>query len=291
MSLAVLLNVLIKPIWVVTEMAVHNAVGNEAWGLYAALLSFAFLFIVLSDLGINQYLTKTLASEPDRLQELYPSLLGLKLVLLALYPLIMAGAGWLIGYRGMSLVWLSALSFMWGLHQLGAYFRANFQALQRFRLDSFASILDRVVLLALVGVLFATGVSVEGFIGMRLLGAGITAGILFWALQRIYGWIAPKMNTADWQRLAKLSLPFALITILNSIHDKIDQVMLERMIGSTETGLYAAAYRIMDMFNMYLWTTQAIIMARFAFHIKSPAEQGKVMRFGQVIVAWPMLFV
>ncbi|MEZ4686488.1 MAG: oligosaccharide flippase family protein [Bacteroidia bacterium] len=290
-SLAVLLNVLIKPVWVFTEMAVHNAVGNEAWGTYAALLSLAFLFIVLSDLGINQYLTKTLASEPERLQELYPNLLALKLVLLLLYPAVMCVVGLLLGYSALQTGWLAALSLVWGLHQLSGYFRANFQALQRFRLDSFASILDRVVLLILVGVLFLTGLSVERFILLRLLAAGIVAGLRLFCLQRIYGWIAPKADRQSWVRLARLSLPFALITILNSIHDKVDQVMLERIIGPEATGLYAAAYRIMDMFNMYLWTTQAIIMARFAFFLKKPDEQSKVMRFGQVIVAWPMLFV
>lgn len=272
-------------------MAVHNAVGNDAWGMYAALLSFTFLFIVLSDLGINQYLTKTLASEPGRLQELYPSLLGLKLILLLVYPTMMIGIGWIVGYRDVELIWIAALSLIWGLQQLSGYFRANFQALQRFRLDSFTSILDRVVLLAMVLGLFVTGLSLERFIGVRLLAAAVTAAVLGWILQRIYGWIAPRMDKADWLRLAKLSLPFALITILNSIHDKVDQVMLERMIGNVPTGLYAAAYRIMDMFNMYLWITQAIIMARFAFFIKSPKDQTKVMRFGQVIVAWPMIFI
>ena len=88
-SLAVLLNLLVKPVWVLVEMSVQNVVGHEAWGMYAGLLSFAFLFITLADLGVNQYLTKTLASEPERLQKLYPNLFGLKLVLLAAYPVVM----------------------------------------------------------------------------------------------------------------------------------------------------------------------------------------------------------
>jgi O-antigen/teichoic acid export membrane protein len=203
----------------------------------------------------------------------------------------MCAVGLVLGYQGIHVAWLAALSLVWGLHQLSGYFRANFQALQRLRLDSFASILDRVILLLLVGLLFLTGISVERFILARLLGAATVAAVLFMALQRIYGWIAPRMHREHWLRLAKLSLPFALITILNSIHDKVDQVMLERMISAEATGLYAAAYRLMDMFNMYLWTTQAIIMARFAFFVKQPEDQSKVMRFGQVIVAWPMLFV
>lgn len=277
--------------WVVVEMSLHNEIGNADWGLYSALLSFSFLLVALADLGVNQYLMKTLASAPERMRTLYPSLLGLKLTLMLLYPSIMIGLGWLVGYRGIELGWLAALSLVWGLHQMGGYFRANFQAMQRFRLDSLASVLDRVILLVLVGILFFTGIEIERFIGARLLGAAITAGILYGLLQRIYGWIAPKMDPKNWRKWVRLSLPFALITILNSIHDKIDQVMLERMIDSTETGLYAAAYRIMDVFNMYLWTTLTILMARFAYHIHKPESLTQDLRFGQIIVSFPMMFV
>lgn len=274
-----------------TEILVQNKVGHDDWGMYAELLSFAFLFITLSDLGVNQYLTKTLSHAPDQLKAVYPNVFGLKLMLLLGYPAVMLGVGLLMGYPTRELLFLMLLSLVWGGHQLTQFFRSNFQAMQRFKIDSVASVLDRVILLGLVAVLFMTSLDIERFVYARLIATGGTMVIFFVVLSRYYGWIAPRLEKLSVGKILKMSLPFALITILNSVHDKVDQVMLGQLYSDHETGLYAAAYRWMDVFSMYLWTVLAIFFARFAFNLFKFKEQEKLLHFGQVIVAIPMIFV
>ena len=282
---------LVKPVWVLTEIVIQNEVGHDAWGMYSGLLSFAFLFITLTDLGVNQYLTKTLASAPSRIKELYPNFLGFKMVLLVCYPLLMIGAGWLMGYTSEELFFLAMLCMVWGGHQMTQFFRSNFQAMQRFQIDSFASVLDRVILLILVGMLFLTRLDIASFIYARLVAAGLTMLIFFIILSRLYGWLKPRLEAKVILPSLRLSIPFALITILNSVHDKVDQVMLKALAGDVETGLYAAAYRWMDVFGMYLWTVLAIFFARFALYAADKEMQTKLLRMGQVVTALPMIFV
>lgn len=286
-----LLNLLIKPVWLLAEMIVQDRVGHEDWGMYAGLLSFGFLFIALADLGINQYSTKALSSDPGLIRSYFPNLLTFKLIISLVYPFIMVGAGWLIGYSERELYFLLLLCLVHGGNQLMAFFRSNFQAMQRFKIDGFLSVFDRLLLLGLLGYLFYTTLSIERFIYIRLLTVAIGSVLFYGLIVRFYGWFKPKLKLPVVKKVLGMSLSFAMMTVLYSIHDKVDQVMLERLGGAQENGLYAGAYRWLDAFSMYLWTVLPIFFARFAYFIKDLKEQEKLLHFGQVIAALPMVFV
>ncbi len=290
-SLVVFLNLLIKPAWLLTENLVQNAVGHGDWGIYSALYSLGFLFLAVADLGINQFTTKTLASEPEKATTHFPNLLTTKGILTTIYPFVMIGLGWMLGYRGRELYFLATLSLIHGVLQISAFFRANYQAMQRFKTDGLLSVADRIVSLILVGFLFLTQVDISRFIHARLIGTVLTMVIFYVAISQVYGWLKPRFQWPMIKKLLKLSLPFAMVSILYSVHDKVDQVMLERLYSKEETGLYVGAYRWLDAFTMYLWTVLPIFFARFAYFIKDNTEKEKLLHFGQVICALPLIFV
>ncbi len=275
-----------------TENAVQNAVGHIDWGTYTAMYSFAFLFISLSDLGINQYSTKTLASQPELLKSFFPNLLTTKILLMIFYPFVVVGFGCLVmGFSERELYFLLFLCLIHGGNQLIQFFRANFQAMQAFRIDGFASVVDKSFLLILVWALFFVGLDIETFIHARFSTTFLTIIVFYIAISHLYGWLAPKFDIPLIKKILRGSFSFALISILYSIHDKVDQVMLKELAGEVETSLYAAAYRWMDAFSMYLWLILTIFFAKFAFHIKEPREQSKLLEVGQVVTALPLMFV
>lgn len=290
-----MLNLAIKSAWILVNNLVQDEIGHELFGTYMALYSLGFLFIALSDLGINQYATKTIAGDQSLMRKLLPDLFGLKLVLSVLYPLFMVGVGWLLGYSGTELYYLLILCLTQAGIQLFSFFRANFQAFQKFRLDAFASVLDRTLLLGIIAYLLATKITIDSYIWATFLSVGLTMIILYFAMVKTTGWFAPKWQGKKIRALIKDAFPFAVITILYSVHDKVDQVMLERMLpgqkGDHETGLYAGAYRWVDAVSMYLWTVLPIFFAKFAFHIRSPKALTNLLQFGQVLAALPMIFV
>ena len=294
-SLAVVLNLLIKSAWILTNNVVQDELGHDAFGTFMALYSLGFLFLALADMGINQYTTKTLASEPDLLRKLFPTLFSLKLTFSSIYPFFMVGVGFLLGYDQTQVFYLFLLCLLHGTVQMNFFFRANFQAFQKFRLDAFASILDRTILLAIVIVLLQTEISLESYILANLLSVAVSMIILYILLLRLVGFMAPAWNGRSAKSLLKSSFPFAVITVLYSVNDKVDQVMLERLLGEDEgaheTGLYAGAYRWVDAFMMYLWTVLPIFFAKFAHHIGEKKQLSKLLSFGQPIAALPMIFV
>lgn len=272
-------------------MEVQNQVGHTDWGLYSGLFSFGFLFIAFSDMGVSQYITKTLASDRGLLHSYFPNLLTFKLVISIFYPFILVGLGWLMGYDTHELYFLLLLCLVHAGNQLMAYFRAGFQALQQFTLDGILSVFERVILMILVGYLYMTSLNIERFIYIRVLTALLGSAVFYFLFVWLHGWIKPKMDTKLIRQVLKLSFPFAMMTILYSVHDKVDQVMLLRIGGAKENGLYAGAYRWLDAFSMYMWTVLPIFFARFAYVIKDFKAQERLLHFGQVIVALPMVFV
>ncbi|HHG83768.1 MAG TPA: hypothetical protein ENJ82_03380, partial [Bacteroidetes bacterium] len=263
--------------------------------MYLALYSLGFLFLALADMGINQYTTKTLAHQPDLLRTLFPNLLSLKLFFSICYPFFMLGIGWLLNYESQELLYLFVLCGVHGVLQINFFFRANFQAFQKFRLDAFASVLDRVIMLGIVLILLLTDISIAEYIYAYLTSAVVTMLILYIFIVRLFGIIRPGGERKAMKKLLKNSFPFAVITVLYSINDKVDQVMLERIIGGDlgkhETGLYGGAYRWVDTTMMYLWTVLPIFFAKFAKHLDDQKALSKLLAFGQPIAALPMLFI
>jgi len=67
--------------------------------------------------------------------------------------------------------------------------------------------------------------------------------------------------------------------------------MIERIMGAKASGLYAAAYRWLDAFMMYVWIILPMFFARFSF-IKSDREElKKLVKSAQLITAVPMIFI
>lgn len=218
-------------------------------------------------------------------------MLGFKLILTFLYPAIVLLAGIFMGYNMEALRLLPLLALIHSGGHLLMFFRAQFQALQAFRLDGYASVLERVILLLLTWTLLFVSINLNGFIAVRLISIGASTLLLYLALVRNYGLLIPALHLPTYTKILRESFPFALIIVLYAVHDKIDQVMLERMVGEHETSLYAAAYRWMDAAGMYLWTVLPIFFARFAKVEGDEGEIHKLLRQGQLISALPLVFV
>ncbi len=270
---------------------VQDTIGHESYGLFAALFSLSFLFATLSDLGVNQYVTKRLAGEPHKIDEIFPAAFGLKLLLLFLYPACMSVIGFAMGYGLTELYYLWLLSFFQGGVQLVLFLRANFQAHQKFFIDSFASILDKILLIVFLLILFQINITIENFIYARLISVFVAVVLLYFFYAATYGWERPTLDTVKLFPIIKQSIPFAMITVLYSFNERVDQVMVERLLGGKESGLYAGAYRWLDAIMMYLWIVLPLFFARFAFLKNDRIALDRTFKIGHVIAFIPMCLV
>jgi len=131
---SLILNLLVKPIAIFgIDAQVQNAVGLDAYGLYFSLLSLSLILNILMDLGINNYVIKTVAKNEVEAKSQISSILVLRLVLFLFYLGFLFGIAFMLGYDSTAL----KLLFLLGLNQLFivliAYFRGFFSGLQHYK--------------------------------------------------------------------------------------------------------------------------------------------------------------
>ena len=145
---SLLLNLLVKPIAIFgIDAQVQNVVGLDNYGWYFSLLSLSLILNILMDLGINNYVIKTVAKNQEEAKSQISSILLLRIVLFLFYLGMLFSIAFLLGYDSIAMKML----FFLGLNQLFivfiAYFRGFFSGLQHYKLDSFFSIFDRIILI------------------------------------------------------------------------------------------------------------------------------------------------
>jgi O-antigen/teichoic acid export membrane protein len=139
--------------------------------------------------------------------------------------------------------------------------------------------------------LIPVGITLNNYVAARSVAIGFTFVLLYGLMRRLYGQTKISLRRDQVQSVLRASLPLALITLVYGLNERIDMLMLERLVSAREAGYYAAAYRWGDTVMMYLWTVLPLFFAKFAHASARPDEQRDVLWFGQRVVTVPMLLV
>jgi O-antigen/teichoic acid export membrane protein len=155
------------------------------------------------------------------------------------------------------------------------YLRSNLAGLHLFKTDSVVSVLDRLILIGLCGIMLWNG-AFEGesgimyFVYAQTFSYSVTAIITFLIIFGKTRKFSFKWNRAFSLMILKKSLPFAILTLLMSFYNRIDSVMIERMLpdGDVQSGIYAQAFRILDATNMIAFLTAGMLLPVFSRMLK-----------------------
>lgn len=277
--LLIFLNLLIKPFWILgIDVGVQNRVGAEDYGLYFAVFNFTFLFNMLLDMGITNFNNRNIARHQQLLHKHLSGIITLKLLLGAIYMAVVFAVALIIGYRGFQLWLLFWMAINQFLNAFILYLRSNISALLMFKTDSCLSVLDRLLMVLFCGILLWGGVTdepfrIEWFVYCQTAAytvAALTALVIVVAKGKVtrLNW-----NPTFFLMILKKSLPFAILFLLMSFYNRIDSVMLERMlpegVGASEAGIYASAFRLLDALVMIAYLFSVILLPLFSKMLKN----------------------
>ncbi|MDD3527488.1 MAG: polysaccharide biosynthesis C-terminal domain-containing protein, partial [Bacteroidales bacterium] len=89
-------------------------------------------------------------------------------------------------------------------------------------------------------------------------------------------------NFAFFVVIMKKSLPFALLVMLMAFYNRIDPVMIERLlpkaIGKSQVGVYASAYRLLDAGNMIAFLFAGLLLPLFSRMLKHKESVLQIVR-------------
>ncbi len=290
------LNLLIKPFWILgIDRSVQNVVGAADYGFYFAIFNFTFLFNILLDFGITNFNNRNIAQNHQLLNKHFSSILVLKMMLFVFYCIISLGAGLLIGYDSQQMKMLGLLGFNQFLISFILYLRSNISGLHYFKTDSLLSVLDRALMIVICGILLwgnvtSTPFRIEWFIYSQTAAYLLTALVAFLVVVRKARFSRLKWNRPFFFMIIKKSFPFAILVLLMAFYNRIDSVMLERLLpgreGEEQAGIYASAYRLLDATNMIAYLFSVILLPMFARMLKFRESVEKLAR-----LSFTLLFV
>jgi O-antigen/teichoic acid export membrane protein len=295
--LIIFVNLLIKPFYVFgVDRTVQNLTGSESYGLYYALFNLAYIFNIILDAGITNYNNRHISQHTQLLTKYFGHISVIKIVLSLLYIVIVLVWALLFGYSTIEFKFLFILVFGQIFNSYILYNRSNLAGLHLFKTDTFISILDKLIMIGICAPFIfsktlSAHFSIETFIYAQAFSFLIT-GVVSFILVKTHTYQPKfKLDLAFLKIILRESYPYALLTLLMAVYSKADTLLLKELLpgGDKEVGVYAAAYRLLEAFNMIAFLFAGILYPIFSKMIKEKENPEQLIKLGVSLLVIPAI--
>ena len=209
---------------------------------------------ILLGFGMNTWLTREVARQPQRLGRELGRVLGARAVFwlgVVVVTLMLAGplAGPLDVTSDKALA-LLLLALAMAPAGLSAALTAVFQAYERMEYPAAVTVVTTVLKAALGLLALGLGYGFVGLAAVALIVNLLTLAALAVLFADLVGW--PRLRLAPRGGLALVgdAYPFMMNNLLASLFFRLDSLLLPPLAGDVALGWYSAAYRVVDGFNL-----------------------------------------
>jgi O-antigen/teichoic acid export membrane protein len=294
LALLLFLNLLIKPFWILgVDRAVQNTVGDASYGFYFSLFNFSSLFYILLDLGITNFNNRNIAQNNQLLNKHLAGISVLKILLAVVYGVLIYLIGYLIGYDSHQLKLLAWVGLNQVLLSFVLYLRSNISGLLLFKTDSLLSVFDRLLMIVICSFLlwsgtFAGQFKIEWYVYAQTAAYIVTVLLAAIIVLRYSGKIKLSFNLPFSLMILKKSIPIALLVLLMSFYNRLEPVLLERLLdgieGKLQTGIYSRAFRLLDAGNNISLLFSVLLLPMFAALIKKKQAVNSLVKLSFSII-------
>ncbi|MBN1788097.1 MAG: oligosaccharide flippase family protein [Sedimentisphaerales bacterium] len=235
-------NVITSVISVITLVLIIKIFGTEVLGRVTYYYSIAGVLGILSDLGFSTAYNKFLASEDNRRD--IAAFLFFKVLLIGLYVIIFVSAYFLKfndGRTDARLLWIlfSVLMF----EKIAQFFTATFIGKRDFTYMSIAEIVASIIFFVYTLFICFARLSIYALASTRVVIPAVTIlwGVAYFRTKKINVFLLP--SRADIRKYMSYSMPIAFSTISSNFILYADKLVLGKLMGVNEVGLYDIAHR------------------------------------------------
>jgi len=300
LGILLVLNLLIKPFWtLVIEPNVQMKVGNISYGEYFVLFNFSFLLNILLDFGLTNFNNRNISQNSQLLSKHFGKMLSLKFALGFLYIIVTLGVGFLLGYdfRYMKLLFVLCINAFFLSFIL--FLRSNLLALHLFRIDSIVSVLDRVLMIIIVFAMlynvFGMQTDIMNFVYAQSAGYILTALVAFVIVLKRTNTFKLNWHWAFNRIILKKSFPFAILVLLMTFYNRLDSVMIEKILpgdfGKEQSGIYAKSFRLLDAANMIAYLFSVQLLPVFSRMLKQKENIENIVKLSFTLLLTPAIIV
>lgn len=225
---------------------VIRTLGDEHFGEYSIVLAWAGLFSVIGDLGINQYLSREIARDRNKANELFWDTVVVRVLLAIIASVITVGGAILVtDYSPQIILGIALFTSTYFFAALTAPQESILTGNERLDILSVMQVITQIIYMTFAGLFLYLGLEfvwlvVAGVINMPMI------IILQRKIIRRNNLGPPKfrINRALWWSLIRAGLPFAAVQLSLSFAFQVDTIFLSHYTSEQEVGWYGAAYRL-----------------------------------------------
>ena len=295
----VFLNVIIKPIYVFgIDRVVQNRVGAEIYGSFFSIFNTALIFQIILDLGIENFIRREIAQHPTFISRYLSNIIVLKIVLAIPYMAICLAVALIMDIRQQEI----PLLFIVLVNQFMASFilsmRANLGGLHFFKTEGIISILDRLLMILIVGYLLLNShtskhFQIIWFVLAQTIAYAVTLIVSFTLVVKKTESFSFRINIKELIPIIQKLKPYALLVLLMAIYYRADSVLLRILLpdGEEQAGLFAHAFRILDFMSNYALLFPMLLLPIFSRYLRLKQRIDGLLQLSFMVLVVPSLAV
>ena len=249
--------------------------GQEGFGLYSAVLAYAYIASFLGDLGLYSLMVRDISQAQGPKEERFIASNIFTLRLCAL--LLSLGGGFLVAllflrHESLPLLPLLIASLQYLFLGLTQVLAGIFQKRLEIKFLAASELFGRVTTLLLLFFFISIVQNASLLTRVSLTLGAFSAGALIiialnimWARKLVN--LTIQSDFSFWAKAIKDSFPIGLSVVLTVIYFKLDTLLLAFLRSESEAGLYSAAYRILEVIIFFPAAFVGLLMpqlSRFA---------------------------
>ncbi len=227
---------------------VARTLGGHDFGVLNFAYSFALLFVVVIDFGLNPLLIRDAAREPERLPHIFYNFLIVKIGLALLFGVaVLVGLSIVTPEPAMrrAAYWLTAFVL---LNSFTEFCNTVFHARQQMQFEAAVMIFQKIALLAFGLLALGLGWGLFGVAGAYVAAGGCGLAVALGILIRggfIKGNWKPDIGFLKY--IWRQALPLTLTTLFVNLYFRIDMIILAKLRPAEELGWYGAAHKCVEV--------------------------------------------
>lgn len=231
-----------------TAVLITRYLGPESYGQYTFVIAFVSMVAVVWDFGLNTLYIRDISSDKTNAAGYAGDIISLKTVLFAvMFPAMLIYMK-LLGYSAevtSSLIVFAAGTFIFSLYSVS---EAIFSSWKRMDFSALLNVVRSILLLILVIIIEKiTGGVLEIIICYFATFLGV---FLFSLVILKRSFVLPDFSNVSPSklfRLLKKAVPYFVASMLSIVLFKIDHLMISKMAGDVQLGLYGSAYTLLEI--------------------------------------------
>ncbi len=221
--------------------------GPENYGVLSYAVAFVGLFGFIASLGVDGILNRELVARPEQRDELMGTTFRLKVIGGGVAGILCIASAFIFSGNTLSRLLIILFSFTFilqAINVISTYFQAEVRSKSNVKAILLATIISSILKVATI--LFDKGVIwIIAIFTLDFLWQGIGFIIAYRKIGlKLGNW---KFNDKLAKDILKSSWPLMLASAASFIYLRIDQVMIGKMLGDYEVGLYAAAVKLVEV--------------------------------------------